>query len=37
MLFLGSFGIFFNLKGPIGILISLSIALWASLSAGNFL
>ena len=37
MLILGLFGIFFNLKGSIGILISLSIALWASLSAANFM
>ena len=37
MLLLGFFGIFFSLKGTIGILISLSIAFWSSLAAGNTL
>lgn len=37
MLILGFFGIFFSLKGTIGILLSLSIAFWSSLSAGNTL
>jgi hypothetical protein len=35
MLLLGFFGIFFSLKGAVGILMSLSIAFWASLAAGN--
>lgn len=35
MLILGVFGIIFTLKGTIGILLSLSIAFWSSLAAGN--
>jgi hypothetical protein len=35
MLILGVFNIFVSLKGTFGILISLSIAVWASMSAGN--
>lgn len=35
MLILGFFNIFISLKGTFGILISLSIAVWASVSAGN--
>ena len=35
MLILGLFNIFLSLKGTFGILISLSIAAWASLAAGN--
>jgi hypothetical protein len=35
MLILGFFNIFISLKGTFGILISLSIAIWASISAGN--
>lgn len=37
MLILGFLGIFFSLKGTVGIFISLSIAFWASLAAGNTL
>ena len=35
MLILGIFNVFVSLKGTFGILISLSISVWASLSAGN--
>jgi len=37
MLILGFFGIFVGLKGPGGILLSLSLAIWSSLAAGNAL
>lgn len=37
MLILGGLGIIFTLKGTLGILISLSIAFWSSLAAGNTL
>lgn len=37
MLVLGFCGIFFSLKGTIGILLTLSLAFWASLAAGNTL
>jgi hypothetical protein len=37
MLSLGFLNIFCNLKGGIGILISLSIALWSSFAAANFI
>lgn len=37
MLALGAVGIFFSLKGGIGITVGLAAAAWASFSAGNFM
>ena len=37
MLTLGLINIFFNLRMGVGIVVSLSIALWSSLAAANFL
>ena len=37
MLSLGLLGVFFNLKGPLGVIVALLTATWASFAAGNFL
>lgn len=37
MLILGACGIFTSLKGTSGILLSLAVSGWASLSASNFI
>ena len=37
LLVIGILGIFFSLKGGIGVVIALASALWASVAAGNFM